>query len=131
VGDHPLLLAALAPRSVFLVAAATRTALPVFVLIGGLRLAAAGPSHFLFGRRVGPGVTDRLASGPAVTRTLAGWGERLFRRIGLLAVVVSPTGKMLALAGASDVPTRRAATAHVTGILVRLLFFYGAAHSWR
>jgi hypothetical protein len=128
LGRSPLVLAILSPRSVFLLAAAARTPLPLFMAVGLVRLAAAGPSHYSIGQTWGRDISTRLKRGPLPAR-LAGIGtEWLFRRLGPLALVVSPTGKTVALASASEVPMVRIATWMTVGLVVRLTIFYAVAH---
>nr|MDQ3575776.1 hypothetical protein [Actinomycetota bacterium] len=70
--DHPLLLAALSPRSLNLVLAASHSPLAAFVLVAVLRLVAADPWHFLLGRHGGEevmGWTERRS--PRAGRALA------------------------------------------------------------
>ncbi len=56
----PLLLIALAPRLPFLLLAAGRVPLVLFLLIGTARLCATDAQHFALGRRFGPAVLDRV-----------------------------------------------------------------------
>ena len=55
--SYPLLLVALSPRLTFLGLAAAATSLPVFVLIGGIRLLLADPINFDLGRRSAPALS--------------------------------------------------------------------------
>ncbi|HZQ29412.1 MAG TPA: hypothetical protein VFA94_17075 [Acidimicrobiales bacterium] len=121
---HPLLLVALAPRCPFLIAAAHHTSPGAFALVAFARLTAADAPNFLLARHHGPRIHDlasRWALSRAVDRTLA----RLFHRFGLVLVACSPTGKVLALAGMSDLSARRVATADAAGTLVQLAALYG------
>lgn len=118
VGAHPLLLVALAPRTPFLAMAAGQVPFVAFAGVAFLRLCAADPSHFLLGRLHGEraaAVLDR-----ARRPTLAA----LWDRLGLLLVGLSPTGKVLLLAGASRLPHRRVATAAMVGTLVQVGLIY-------
>ncbi len=163
---HPLLLVALAPRMVYLAAAAGDVPFVAFVAVAVLRLCAADPSHFLLGRlhggraaaavarRRGPRRTDpgrldpgrrrrpgrpdpgRLDPGrpapgrPAPGRPTSGrlWA-RLWDRLGLVLVAISPTGKVLLLAGASRLPHRRVAAAAVVGTVAQVVMLYGAGRA--
>jgi len=125
---NPLALAALCPRSVFLVAAARRTPLPLFMTMGSLRLSAAGPSHFSLGQTWGRNASTWMQRGPAPTRLAARMTEWLFRRLGPFALVVSPTGKTVAVASASAVPRTRIAASFAAGVTLRLALFYVFAH---
>jgi hypothetical protein len=124
---NPLVLAALAPRSVFLVAAAARTPLPIFMVVGLVRLSVAGPPHFSIGQTWGRDVSTWLQRGPLPTRVVGRTTEWLFARLGPLALLVSPTGKTVALASASRVPPVRIAASVAAGVVVRLAIFYAIA----
>jgi hypothetical protein len=125
---NPLVLAALAPRSVFLVAAAARTPFPLFMAVGIVRLSLAGPPHFAIGQTWGRDASARLQRGPLPVRLTARATEWLFHRVGPLALVVCPTGKTVALASASDVPRARVVASVLTGVAARLAIFYVIAH---
>ena len=123
---NPLLLVALAPRTAHLVIAAAVVPLPVFLLVGAVRLGLADPSHYVLGRMHGEGVAaaaGRLS--PAAGRALR-WMLRLDQRGILLAVAVHPVGKTLLLAGASRVPPWRVAGADIAGTLVQLVALHAA-----
>jgi hypothetical protein len=49
-------------------------------------------------------------------------------RLGVFALLASPTGKTVAVASAAELPTGRIALAVTAGTLVRLLVFYVVAH---
>jgi hypothetical protein len=128
LGRHPLLIAALSPRSAFLLAAASRTPWPLFMAIGLARLSAAAPSHFSIGRTWGRSASQRLQRGPRPARTATRITEWLVRRLGVFALLASPTGKTVAVASAAELPAGRIGLALTTGALVRLLIFYVVAH---
>jgi hypothetical protein len=125
---NPLFLATLAPRSMFLLAAAARTPLLVYLLAGALRLTAASPSYFSMGRTWGRQATARMRGSLLPFRVATGFAEWLFRRLGPVALLVSPTGKTVALASAAEVPTIRIALGVGAGVLGRLLVLYTVAH---
>jgi hypothetical protein len=124
----PLVLMALSPRSVFLVAAAGRTSLPVFMAVGLIRLAAAAPSHFTIGQSWGRNLSAWLQRGPLPARTAGRVTEWLFGRLGPIALVVAPNGRTVALASASEVPAARVAAGVGLGLALRLTIFYVIAH---
>lgn len=125
---NPLVLVMLAPRTLYLTVAAGRTPLGLFLVVGLLRLAAADPSHYLLGRLHGPRLTElaRRRAGPhrAVRLLLRAW-----QRIGLPLVALSPTGKVLVMAGASGIRHRRVAAVALGGTLVQLLALYAAGRA--
>ncbi len=118
---NPLLLIVLSPRRVYLTVAAATVPLPLFLAIGLLRLGAADPWHFLLGRMHGPTV----ARGLARRSPLAGRFARALldtgRRRGLIVVAFAPTGKILMLAGATGLPSRRVALADAGGTVLQLV----------
>jgi hypothetical protein len=124
VHAHPLLLVALAPRCPFLIAAAGRTSPIAFALVGFARLTVADAPNFLLARRHGPRIHD-LASRWAISRAIDRTCARLFHRFGLVLVACSPTGKVLALAGMSDLSGWRVAAADGAGTAVQLAILYG------
>jgi len=124
----PLFLAALSPRSMFLVAAAAHAPLPLYLAVGLLRLFAAVPSHLAIGQTYGRNASNWLQQGPLPARITGRTTEWLFRRLGPIALVVSPTGKTVALASASDVPTLRITVSTAAGIVLKLALFYVLAH---
>jgi hypothetical protein len=125
---NPLLLVVLSPRSTFLVAAADRTPLPVFMGVGLVRLSAAGPPHFSIGQVWGRSLSTRLQQGPWPARQGARATEWLFNRLGAVALVVLPTGRTVALASASDMRRARVACSHALGVAIRLALLYTLGH---
>jgi len=138
---HPLLLVALAPRSAYLAVAAGQVPFAAFVVVALLRLCAADPSHFLLGRLHGAraaAILDRRSrrhhdrAGDAVGDGVGprrGTWVALWDRLGLVLVALSPTGKVLLLAGASRLSHRRVAMAAVVGTLGQVLFLYVAGRA--
>lgn len=114
---HPLLLVALAPRSVYVLAVAAHAPLVPLVVVAAVRLMVADPFHFRLGRM----------HGAALARRAERWIP--LRSAGAALVVASPTGKVLALAGAAGVPVRRVAAADAAGTLVRLALLVGAGRA--
>lgn len=110
LAHHPLLLIALAPRSVFLVAAAPRIGMASFVFVGTLRLAAADPFHFALGRQFLGHRFERH--------------RRVIARVGLPVVAVHPTGPVLAAAGAAGLRPTSVAAADVAGTIVQLALLH-------
>ena len=118
LGAHPLLLVALAPRAPFLAVAAGQVSFVAFVVVAFLRLCAADPSHFLLGRLHGQRAAAVLDRGRRPTLAA------LWDRLGLVLVGLSPSGKVLLLAGASRLPHRRVATAAMAGTLAQVGLLY-------
>jgi hypothetical protein len=106
LAHHPLVLIALAPRTVFMVAGAPHVGVLAFIAVGTVRLAAADPFHFAIGRRYLGHRLDRH--------------RRLIGRIGLPVVAVHPTGPVLAAAGAAGMRPTSVAVADVLGTVVQL-----------
>lgn len=98
------------------------------MLTGFVRLSAASPSHFALGRHWGMGLADRFHAGPFPFRSAARVTEWLFRRLGPLALLLSPTGKTAALAGASGISRARVAVGVTAGLCARLGVLYAVAH---
>ena len=131
---HPLLLVALAPRTAYLAAAAGDVPFAVFVGVAVLRLCAADPSHFLLGRLHGDRASAFLSRRRRPGRP-ANAGRRrvtltvLWERMGLVLVALSPSGKVLLLAGASRLPHRRVASAAVAGTVVQVVLLYAVGRA--
>jgi hypothetical protein len=113
---------------VFLVAAAAHTPLPLYMFVGLARLSLAGPPHFSIGQTWGRDVSTWLQRGPLPARAAGRTTEWLFARLGPLALLVSPTGKTVALASASRVPPVRIAASVAIGLAARLTIYYVIAH---
>lgn len=123
---NPLLLVVLSPRRVYLVVAAAAVPLPLFLAIGLLRLGAADPWHFLLGRMHGRTVAEGLARRSPMTGRFARALLDMGRGWGLAIVALSPTGKVLMLAGATRLPPRRVAVADAAGTLLQLVALHVA-----
>ena len=117
----PLLLIALSPRLPFLVLAAPRAALVPFVIIGTVRLCIADPFHFLLGRRL---ASPGRGGGRLAARIV---GHRLARPASAAAVVLRPTGRHLALAGAVGLRPRVVVALDLAGTVLYLAGLHGAA----
>ena len=124
----PLLLVVLAPRTLYLTVAAGRSPLGLFLVVGLLRLAAADPSHYLLGRLHGTRLTELALRRPGPHRALR-FLLRAWRHIGLPLVALSPTGKVLVMAGASGLRHRRVAAVALSGTLAQLLALYVAGRA--
>ena len=111
-----------------------RSPLGLFLVVGLLRLAAADPSHYLLGRLHGPRLTELALRRPGPHRSLR-FLLRAWQHIGLPLVALSPTGKVLVMAGASGLRHRRVAAVALGGTLVQLLALYAAGRAvsgrWR
>ena len=112
---NPLLLVALSPRSVFVLGAASAVPAVPLLVVAALRLMVADPFHYRLGRLYGSGVAGRLG--------------RWLPRAGAPLVAASPTGKVLALAGAAGTPAARVAAADVVGTVARLVALIGAGRA--
>jgi hypothetical protein len=117
---RPLVLVALCPRLVFLGLAAPQLPLPVFLLVGVLRLSLTDPAHFLVGRAVGRPALATVFGGRRVLGRLA-HGSTAGRTLAALAVFARPNGMYLALAGAQRVPAWLVAPLTLTGTSAYLL----------
>jgi hypothetical protein len=120
LGRHALLLVALAPRYPFLAVAAARTPAAPFLLVACARLLAADAPNFVLARRHG-GRLSRAASRWALTKAVHRTLTVAFARLGVLAVACSPTGRVLALAGASGMAPGRVAAADVLGTAAQVV----------
>lgn len=125
----PLLLVALCPRLPFLLLAAGHASVLPFLAIGTLRLCVGDPFHFQLGKHHGPAAARRVTSWLGRPGR---WLRATVRRLGPLAmpavVLIRPTGRHLALAGASGMSSRLAVVLDVIGTVGYLvLIFTGAA----
>lgn len=118
VSTHPLLLVSLSPRTLYLAVAAGDAPLAAYLAVGLLRLCAADPCHFRLGALLGSRLDRAVARLP-----------RACRRVGLPAVTLWPTGKVLMVAGAAGLPHRQVVMAAVTGTLARLVLIYSAGRA--
>ncbi len=123
---NPLLLIVLSPPRGYLAVAAATVPLPLFLAIGLLRLGAADPWHFLLGRTHGPTVARGLARGSPLAGRFARALLDVGHGRGLAIVALSPTGKVLMLAGATRLPPRRVALADAGGTLLQLVALHVA-----
>jgi hypothetical protein len=115
--EHSLLLVTLCPRSIYVLAAVAHVPLAPLVLLATVRLTMADPLHFRLGRLHGAGVA----------RSVGRWFP--VAKVGAPLVAVSPTGKVLALAGAAGTPAGRVVAADLAGTLVRLAALCGAGRA--
>jgi len=126
---NPLLLMALSPRNIYLAGAAGSVPLPVFMAVGLLRLGAADPCYYALGRRHGPAIAAGASRRSPLAGRIAGRLLKLGRTKGLAVVALSPTGKVLTLAGASGIRSRHVAVADAGGTLVQLIVLYAAGQT--
>ena len=124
LASNPLLLVALSPRALHVVVAAAAVPFPTFLVVCMLRLVAADPCHFMLGRTHGPTLSAAVERRSAVLGRVTRWLVRVDERKTLLAVAVSPTGKILLLAGAGRARPSRVALADACGTLVHLTVLY-------
>jgi hypothetical protein len=127
VQHSPLLLILLAPRSVFLLVAADRSALLLFLLAATVRLCAADPVNYLIGKRYGTGAITWVSQRGRWANVGVQLWTRAFNRCGYLAVFLRPNQLMLVMAGSQRLRPGRTATAAVTGTVTYLLLLAGAA----
>jgi len=123
---NPLLLIALSPRAIFLAVAAGTVHLPLFLAVGLVRLGAADPWYYALGRMHGPEIAAGVARRSPLAGRFVGCLLELGRGKGLVAVALAPTGKVLALAGASGLRPGRVALADAGGTLAQLTVLYAA-----
>lgn len=123
VRSHPVVLMVLTPRTPYMIAAATQLPLGPFVAIAVVRLMVADPLHFALGRRYGSGAFDGMA------QRLPTFALSVVRRYGAWVALMSPTAKVLLVAGAAGLDARRVFIAAAVGTSVRVVAVWAAAHS--
>lgn len=120
--DEPVALMALSPRALFLPLAANSLSLPLFVLLGTVRLGVTDASYFVVGRATVPEVK--------VTRSkwsVLGVGQRMIRFMArsrasaALILFLRPNSKYLAAAGSQNVSPVLAGLASVFGTILWLI----------
>lgn len=114
--DRPLLLMALSPRLLFVALAAGHTPLGLFLAVGLVRLTVADPIHFSIGRALGS--RARLPFRARLERS---------RPLALAAVLVRPSGPILAVAGSLGLRGRTVALLDVASTAVYLLTVHAGA----
>lgn len=107
----PLIMMALTPRMPVLILAAAHVSPQMFFLVAVPRMLIGDPIHLLLGRRYG-------------ARFVPAKARRLMTKLGVFGVVLRPTGKVLAAAGAIGMTTRRVMGADLFGTLVLLATIY-------
>lgn len=108
----PLLMMAFTPRLPILVYAVKSHVSPLgFFAIAVPRMLIGDPIHLLLGRRYG-------------SRFVPAKARRLMVKLGVVGVVLRPTGNVLSAAGAVGMTTRRVMTADLVGTLALLLTIY-------
>ncbi len=123
----PLLLVVLAPRLPFLLLAADRVPGSLLLMVATARLCVTDIHYFTLGRRWGPAAAERLRRLRS-RRRLPAWRRPAWlpaRAGAVLAIVVRPIGRHLALAGAGGVSPCAIAIADVAGTVA-----YVAAVLW-
>lgn len=124
-----LALAALTPRTAYLVALAREVPLPLFLLVSVARLCAADPLYFMLGRATGPAAVSTAGRTPMLRRFV----HRLPSSSSLIwpaAVAVFPTAKTMLVAGGAGVRAGRVAVANVAGTVARVLLIWSAGHAF-
>lgn len=132
IGDRPLALIALTPRTAYLVAATHKVPFAMFLLVATARLCVADPLHFMLGRTVGPTVGAAVRSAASRSARLARMVPR-GRRAALLwfaVVALSPTAKTMLVTGGAGVDRRHVAAADLLGTVARLLLIWGAGRAF-
>lgn len=132
---QPIALVALSPRLPFLVLAGDHADARILVPIVLIRLCLADVFHFHLGQHGATSpIVARLGRHRALDRPLLRRSARLVqrhRRLAqrsvLLAVLIRPVGRHVALAGASGTCPRRTAVADVAGTLAYVLVVVGVA----
>jgi hypothetical protein len=107
----PLVMVALTPRLPVLIFAATHVSPKLFFLIAVPRMLVGDPIHLLLGRRYG-------------ARFVPSKARKLMIRLGLVAVALRPTSKILAAAGAVGMTTKRVMGADFVGTMALLATIY-------
>jgi hypothetical protein len=107
----PLVMMALTPRLPILVLAAGHASPMTFFAIAVPRMLVGDPIHLLLGRRYG-------------SRFVPAKARRLMVKLGIVGVVLRPTGNVLRAAGAVGMTTRRVMSADLIGTLALLLTIY-------
>lgn len=126
--SKPVLLMALAPRTVFVALAAPHLDLVPFVALGLLRLSMTDASYYVLGRRL-PDWVERRRKAPAtgwratLTRGADRMADAICRRPWIAGpfLFLRPSGKYLAVAGAYGVNRTTAAVATVSGTVTYLV----------
>ena len=117
LAGNPLLLVALAPRLPFLLLAAHRTPALLLLVVATARLCVTDVHYFALGRRWGPAATERLQRLRSRWR-LPSWRRPPWlpaRSTAILAVLIRPVGRHVALAGAGGASPVSVAIADVAG----------------
>jgi hypothetical protein len=115
----PLLLVALTPRLPFLLLAAHRVPGLLLLVVATARLCVTDVHYFALGRRWGPAASERLQRLRSRWR-LPSWRRPPWlpaRTTAILAVLIRPVGRHVALAGAGGVSPVTVALADVAGTL--------------
>jgi len=107
----PLIMMALTPRLPIVALAARDSSPMTFFAIAVPRMLVGDPIHLLLGRRYG-------------SRFVPAKARRLMVKLGIVGVVLRPTGNVLAAAGAVGMTTRRVMSADLIGTLALLLTVY-------
>jgi hypothetical protein len=108
---YPILLVASTPRLPFLILAAAKVHPLLFFCVAAARMLIADPINITLGRRYGARVVPRRA-------------KSAMQRLGLFAVALRPTSKILAAAGACKLRTSRILAADVFGTIGLLVIIY-------
>jgi membrane protein DedA with SNARE-associated domain len=127
--SHPMLVVALAPRAVFLVVAADRVDVVILLLVAAVRLMIADPFHYALGRLHGERVAEWIGQRFPGARLVHDLLIQLLHRAGAPAIALSPTGKMLLVAGAMRMPAARVAVADIAGTVTYLVLVLGAGRT--
>ena len=116
--DRPLLLMAMSPRLIFVALAAVHTPLPLFMIVGLIRLTVADPINYAIGRRLGAqACANRLINRLPNSQPLAA-----------VLVVIRPTGLIMAYAGSIGLRGRLVATLDLIGTAVYLFALHAGVH---
>jgi hypothetical protein len=126
VKSHPAILLALSSRNRhLLLTKGTGIGLATFVIIPLLRLAPTAVAYFLLARDYGDQGKAWMQREAGGLPSTVGWAERLFDKLGPSTLVLF-AGSQLAwlVAGLRRVPTRVFLAFEVTGIVLRVTFFW-------
>ncbi|MEE9414937.1 MAG: hypothetical protein V3V01_06615 [Acidimicrobiales bacterium] len=127
---HPIILVGFAPRLLFLTIAAAVTSLPLFLLVGTLRLCVADPVNFSIGRVLGPRVQSRFSG----KRRLPSWLTSRLERTGIARkyamgalLFLRPNGITMNIAGANGVSGKMASLLALAGTVTYLFLLHAGA----
>lgn len=124
-----VVLALLTPRAAFVAAAATQLPLAIFLPMYVTRLSLGDPLHYALGRAHGGSSLRWVAIRSPHCAGGLQRAERLVRRVGLPMTALVPTGSVMAVAGAVQLPFAAAMALNLLGTTARVLALWLAARA--